>query len=65
MALRQQRGRDFVDGLFLAEDHAPQLADEPPNLRLGVGHAIGREQRWSVSSHYLAHLSKYFFTALW
>ena len=60
----EQRGDDLVDRLLLAEDDPAQLVDEPRDLRLAVGHAVGGEEGSRVSGHAVAHFSKYFFTAL-
>ena len=62
---REQRRDDLVDRLFLAEDDAAQLVDEPRDLRLAVGDAIGGRAAFGVSPSWMAHFSKYFFTALW
>ena len=66
MAAREQRRDDLVDRLLLAEDHAAQFVDDPRDLRLAVGDAIGGEQGSRVcwSSVADSSCSKYFFTAL-
>ena len=48
VAAGEQRRDDLVDRLFLAEDHPAQLVDEPRDLRLAVGDAIGGQERSSV-----------------
>jgi hypothetical protein len=47
----EQGGDDLVDRLLLAENDLPQLADEPRDLRLAVGHAVGSKENSRVSSH--------------
>ena len=65
VAAREQRGDDFVDRLLLAENHAAQLVDDPRDLRLALGDAIGRTGAERRSAVTVAHcLAKYFLTAL-
>jgi hypothetical protein len=51
VAAGEQRGDDFVDRLFLAEDHAAQLVDHTRDRRLAAGDAVGVEEGSSVCGH--------------
>jgi len=48
---REQGRDDLVDRLFLAEDDAAQLGDDPGDFRLTVDNPLGRDQCSVVSGH--------------